>query len=234
MIGDDLRVAAAEPDLRTLAGVARAFARRRSPKLIALAILALAAVRVAFGDPSWRDAVAVAAMLCVYPFAEWAIHVNLLHMPPFELAGRRFEAPAARAHRAHHERPNDLSMILLDPLELVQLLLLVVPAVLAAGALAVGLATGPVPLGALLSAGLAGYLAIGVYEWTHFLIHAPYRPRSPHYRALWRNHRLHHFKNEHYWHGITQRIGDRVLGTDPDQREVARSATARTLDPRSG
>jgi sterol desaturase/sphingolipid hydroxylase (fatty acid hydroxylase superfamily) len=40
---------------------------------------------------------------------------------------------------------------------------------------------------------------------------------------------LHHFKNEHYWHGITSTIADRVLGTFPDQREVPRSKTARTL-----
>ena len=56
-------------------------------------------------------------------------------------------------------------------------------------------------------------------------------PRSRYYRAVWRNHRLHHFKNEHYWHGITNNVSDRVLGTNPDQRSVQRSATARTLDP---
>jgi hypothetical protein len=66
---------------------------------------------------------------------------------------------------------------------------------------------------------------------THFLIHTAYRPRSPYYRAIWRNHRLHHFKNEHFWHGITNNISDRVLGTNPDQRSVPRSLTARTLDP---
>jgi hypothetical protein len=51
------------------------------------------------------------------------------------------------------------------------------------------------------------------------------------YRAIWRNHRLHHFKNEHFWHGITNNLSDRVLGTNPDQREVPKSSTARTLDP---
>jgi len=225
---------ASREGLTTLGGVARAFARRRSPKVLAAAIVALAAARVGVGDFGWRDLVAAAAMLAVYPFAEWAIHVYLLHMRPFEIGGRSVEAPAAKAHRAHHERPNDLSMILLDPLELAQLLLLAVPVVVAAGTLIATLIFGPVPLGAMLSAALAAYLAIAVYEWTHFLIHTPYRPRSRHYRAIWRNHRLHHFKNEHYWHGITQTLGDRVLGTDPDQRDVDRSATARTLDPTPG
>ena len=41
---------------------------------------------------------------------------------------------------------------------------------------------------------------------------------------------MHHFKNEHYWHGITNTLSDRVLGTHPDQREVERSGTARALE----
>jgi hypothetical protein len=218
-------------EVTTLSGARREFARKRSPWMIAAGIVALAVVRVAIGDPTWRDAVAVAAMLVVYPFGEWAIHVYLLHMRPVRFAGHRVEAPAARAHREHHEQPNDLSLILLEPTEVVLLLCVSVPLTVAAGALAVGLIAGPVPIGALVSAGLAGYAAVGVYEWTHFLIHTAYRPRSRHYRAVWRNHRLHHFKNEHFWHGITTTVGDHVLGTHPDQRSVPRSRTARTLDP---
>jgi hypothetical protein len=92
------------------------------------------------------------------------------------------------------------------------------------------IAPGPVPWPALLTAVLAGYVLVGIYEWTHFLIHTAYRPRSRYYRSIWRGHRLHHFKNEHYWHGITNTVGDRVLGTFPDQRNIERSATARSLD----
>ncbi len=74
-----------------------------------------------------------------------------------------------------------------------------------------------------------GFLMVGVYEWTHFLIHTAHRPRSAYYRSIWRNHRLHHYKNEHYWHGITNTLSDRVLRTNPDQADVPRSPTARTL-----
>ena len=76
---------------------------------------------------------------------------------------------------------------------------------------------------------VTGYVMVAVYEWTHFLIHTSHRPRSRYYRSIWRNHRLHHFKNEHYWHGITNTIGDRVLRTHPDQADVPRSPTARVL-----
>ena len=81
---------------------------------------------------------------------------------------------------------------------------------------------------------LTGYILVGAYEWTHFLIHTAYRPRSRYYRSIWRNHRLHHYKNEHYWHGITNTLSDRVLRTLPDQADVPRSPTARTLHGDSG
>jgi hypothetical protein len=229
--GEPRRSARWGREVKTLGAARREFARKRSPSMIAGAIIVLATVRVALGDFSWRDAVAVAAMLVVYPFGEWAIHVYLLHMKPVRIGGRRVEAPAARDHREHHQQPNDLSLILLAEKELAQLLLLAVPATVGLGALVVGLIAGPVQVGPLVSAALAGYCAIFVYEWTHFLIHTAYRPRSRYYRAVWRNHRLHHFKNEHFWHGITNNVSDRVLGTNPEQSSVPRSRTARTLDP---
>ncbi len=73
------------------------------------------------------------------------------------------------------------------------------------------------------------YLGLARYEWSHFLIHTPYVPQSRWYRTIWRNHRLHHFKHEGYWLGVSSNFGDRILGTNPDGRSVERSATARTL-----
>ncbi|HEY2603700.1 MAG TPA: sterol desaturase family protein [Thermoleophilaceae bacterium] len=218
-------------DVKTLAQAWGEFRAKRSPKLIALGIAATLAVRLVVGGFSWRDLVAVAAMLVVYPFGEWAIHVYLLHLKPFALRGKPVELATARAHREHHEQPNDLFMILLAPSEAAALMFLAVPVVPALAGLMIALAGGDVPYGALIAAVLAGQVLVAIYEWTHFLIHTAYRPRSRYYRSIWRNHRLHHFKNEHYWHGITNTLGDRALGTMRDQRDVPRSATARTLTP---
>jgi hypothetical protein len=218
-------------DVTTLGQARRDFFSRPSPYLIGCAVLALAALRGVLGEISWRDAVAVVAMLIVYPFGEWAIHVYVLHMPSFRIAGRRIESPAARNHREHHMEPNNLGLLLLEPKELAGLLLLSVPLTVATGAVLVSVLFGAVPFGALVSAALAGCCMVFVYEWTHFLIHTSHRPRSRLFRSISRNHRLHHFKNEHYWHGITNTVSDRVLGTNPDQRSVPRSETARTLDP---
>jgi hypothetical protein len=220
------------PEVKTLDEATREFARRHSPWMIGSAVALLVVVRALIGEPlTWRDAVAVGAMLVIYPFGEWAIHVYLLHAKPIELRGRRYELPTTRDHRYHHRHPNNLMTLLLDAKELGELLLIAVPVVVLAIGVPVGVAAGSVPVGALISAAIAGYALVGVYEWTHFLIHTAYVPRSRAYRSIWRNHRLHHFKNEHYWHGITNTIADHALGTFPDHRDVPRSDTARTLDP---
>ena len=216
-------------DVKTIGDAWRLWSAKRSPRILATGLVLAVGLRVLLGGFSWRDAVAAAAMLVVYPFGEWAIHVHLLHLPPFRWRGREVELPTATAHRLHHEAPHDLGMIVFAPREALVLLLGAVPVVVGLGCLVVGLVAGPVPLGAAVTAGVTAYALILAYEWTHFLIHTAHRPRSRYYRSVWRTHRLHHFKNERYWHGITNTISDRVLGTHPDQRDVPRSPTARTL-----
>ncbi|MGH2923631.1 MAG: sterol desaturase family protein [Solirubrobacterales bacterium] len=215
--------------VKTLPEARRSFLRRPSPWLIFAGVAAVAAARVAVGAFGWGDAAAVAAMLVVYPFGEWAIHVFLLHMKPFELRGRRVLPVAARAHRAHHREPADLDQVLLYWWQVASLLLLAVPLTVLAGAGIAAAFAGGLPWGPILTGLITGYALVFAYEWTHHLIHTAYVPRSRVYRSIWRNHRLHHFKNERFWHGVTQNLSDRVLGTNPDQREVPKSKTARTL-----
>src|SRR3954451_23123561 len=211
-------------EITTIGEAWHRFRGKRAPRLIALALLVAVAARIAAGSFGWRDAVAVVAMLVVYPFGEWAIHVQLLHLAPLRLRGRSVELPTARAHRTHHEHPERLDLINFSPLEALAILALAVPVAVAPILLVAG-------RGPALTALLTGYLLVAIYEWTHFLIHTAHRPSSRFYRSVWRNHRLHHFKNEHYWHGITNTLSDRVLGTNPDHRDVPRSRTARTLQP---
>ena len=79
-----------------------------------------------------------------------------------------------------------------------------------------------------ISALATGYLMLFTYEWTHFLIHSKYRPRHAYYRLIWRHHRNHHFRNEHYWFGVTIDLGDRLLRTAPAKDAVPISPTAKT------
>jgi hypothetical protein len=207
---------------------ARDFARRRSPRLIAAAVLLMLAARLAIGDWSWRDAALPALLVALYPVTEWLIHVYLLHARPLRIAGRELELPTAREHRAHHRVPADLDGVLLPVYGVVIFLPLI-----ALYAWLLSLACHAVIGGDQLAYGattlLASYVILATYEWSHFLIHTTYRPRGRYYRSIWRTHRLHHYKNERYWFGVTTTVGDRMLGTAPDQSLIKRSATARTL-----
>src|SRR5512144_1115704 len=129
-------------EVSSLGQARREFLRKESPWVLGAGILALVVLRAVSGDWSWRDAVAVAAMLAVYPFGEWAIHVYLLHAKPVRIKGRKVETVAARAHRAHHREPNDLDLVLLYWWQAAFLLLVAVPLTIGLGALLVTLLAG--------------------------------------------------------------------------------------------
>ena len=74
-----------------------------------------------------------------------------------------------------------------------------------------------------LTAVVLAQVALAHYEWVHLLVHTRYRPRSRYYRRLARNHRLHHFRDERSWLGVTSNLGDRLLRTYP-ARNPSRSA----------
>ncbi len=199
-----------------------------SPRAV-LAVLALAlGARILVGEWSWRDALLPLAVLALQPFIEWLIHKYLLHLPPFQLFGRRIELYGSVQHRRHHRSPSDLDRVLLKPVEVLSFAVQIAITVAAVmwGFVAV-LGGHFLPLA--LTAVVVCYLGLLRYEWSHFLIHTRYVPKTTWYRGIWRNHRLHHFKHEDYWMGVSSNFGDRVLGTNPDQRTVSRSPTARTL-----
>jgi sterol desaturase/sphingolipid hydroxylase (fatty acid hydroxylase superfamily) len=206
----------------------RAFLRHPSPPYLIGAVAAALALRLAQGSWSWRDAVLAVGLLAATPFVEWTIHVYLLHCPPINLRGRRVEMLTAREHRAHHEAPGVLGGVLL-PVYGVLVFLAMIALVNWLLSFPIGLLLDGPRLAYATTGLLVSFSILAAYEWTHFLIHAPYKPRGRYFKAIRRNHRLHHFKNERYWFGVTSTIGDRVIGTQPDQRSVQRSATARSL-----
>lgn len=56
---------------------------------------------------------------------------------------------------------------------------------------------------------LLGYL---LYGSMHYAIHA-WNPPFKWLKPLWRNHHLHHYKNEHQGFGVSTTIWDRIFGT---------------------
>lgn len=195
----------------------RALSRGRSPRYLAAALAALATARVWVGEFVWTDLAVVGVLVLVQPFVEWLIHVHVLHARPRNLGALRFDP--GRDHRAHHREPRDLTILFFPLSSLV--------AGQIAFALAFTLTLGRLPL---VLTGLSTVTALSLYyEWIHLLAHTAYRPRIAYFRNIWRAHRLHHYRNENYWFGITNTIADRMLRTFPDKNAVPTSPTAQNI-----
>jgi hypothetical protein len=203
----------------TLGGAIAYFAGRASPRILGAALGLALAARLAVGGFSAWDLLPPLLIGAWWPLNEWLIHVFVLHAKPKRILGRTFDPTVPRKHRAHHRDPWNLELLFIP----LQSYLYTLP-------LLVGLCFLLTPSTGLALTALVAYLALALhYEWVHFLAHTRYWPRSAHYQRLVRNHRLHHFKNEHYWHGVSMLGADRPLGTAPDPDVVPRSDTALTL-----
>jgi sterol desaturase/sphingolipid hydroxylase (fatty acid hydroxylase superfamily) len=221
-------IARRNPAVVTLADCWRSFVRRPTPPLLVAGIVAAIVLRVVLGHYDWRDLVVAAGVIGLTPAVEWAIHVYLLHAKPVRFRGRRHDLLAAREHRAHHEAPAELDGVLI-PTYAVLIFLPEIALTVWALSFPIHFVIGGDRIAHAATGLVVSYLILGAYEWCHFLIHTPYRPQGRYYRSIWRGHRLHHYKNEHYWFGVTSTLGDNLLGTAPDQSSVPKSGTARTL-----
>jgi Fatty acid hydroxylase superfamily len=203
----------------TLGAAARLFSRCPTARILAPVVGAIVALRVGLGRWQWSDLIIPAVILALEPLTEWLIHVGVLHWKPRRVGRATIDPLVSRRHRQHHRDPQVVGLVLVPTPALISVII---------GA--------PILYGLLFrsvrpatTAVLTSLTMLFVYEWTHFLIHSTYRPRSALYRGIWRAHRLHHFRNERYWFGVTTHLGDRVLRTYPAKDAVPLSSTARTL-----
>ena len=202
----------------SLGEAAREFGRHPTPWLLAGAVATTVVWRAMLGGLGVADAVVVLGYVAAFPFLEWVIHTSLLHWRPVRLGRVRLDPLVARKHREHHADPRDVELIFIP-----------LPALATAAAVIAAIAL-LVPDRALGATFAATAVTLGlVYEWTHYLVHTDYRPKTAPYRAIWRHHRLHHFKNENYWFTVTTAsTADRVLRTQPAPGDVPTSPTATT------
>jgi hypothetical protein len=202
-----------------LTEAAREFLRYGSPRILIGVVICLWTVRVMVGGASLKDGLVVALILALWPFQEWFIHNRVLHAAMREgSTSGRSTSRLARAHQEHHRQPWRLDLVfipasvyLYSPLTQGLLWFALFPRPLAVTALSVSFS-----------------LSL-FYEWIHFLMHTRYVPRSGFCRGLWRNHRLHHFRNENFWYGVSALSGDRLFGTAPDHRRTERSTLCNSL-----
>lgn len=220
-------------DLRTKRETLAVYLRRGSAQVLLACVVVFVVARAAVGgfgiDGFGRgDAVVVVTTLLITGTVEWVIHKFLLHAPADAWTTRTLGTGIG--HRQHHVDPTDIDWLMLRGID-AAVFVAAFGIVTAAWSVPLLTLTGSTVLGPFLTAWGLAALGLAHYEWVHLLEHTRYRPKSRYYKRLEWHHRLHHFRNEHYWLGITSTTGDVLLRTRPRQAaDVPISDTARTLD----
>ena len=210
------------PPTRTLQEAFSVFVDHPTPSLILGLLGTSAGARALSGKLRPTDAAIAAAVAAWWPFQEWWMHKDILHIEPREIAGFKIDPYFARRHRQHHENPSNFEDVFL-PVGVV----LGSFAFIAAASYAISKSRRTMwsTMASMSGAAL-------VYEWIHYLTHTDYRPRSSWFRKVWTNHRMHHYRNEKHWYAFTNPWMDDWFRTGGSPKDVPLSASCRTLTPR--
>lgn len=161
---------------------------------------------------------AIVVGMASYSASEYLIHRFFFHLKPPR--NPLFLKMLKRLHYDHHMDPNNLKLLFLPIWYSLPL---------------IGIAYGLTASFSLTLAFVSGVITFLLYyEWTHFVAHRPIKPRTPWGKWMKKVHLWHHFKNEHFWFGVTQPLYDVLLGTFKKENEVEKSETVRNLERREG
>jgi len=222
---DEERITGARRSNVSLGRAWRSFWRHPSPWLLGSLLLGSVAGRVVVGGGAWWELLVPVGLVLLLPVVEWVVHVGILHWRPRRVGPVTVDPLLSRKHRAHHADPRAIPLVFVPW----QVELWLLPTYVVVAWLAMPTTSSMLTLLVAVSA------IMSAYEWTHYLLHSDYRPRSRWYRSVWRNHRLHHYKSEHYWFTVTTAgTADRLFGTCPDPATVPTSPTVRSLHAREG
>jgi len=124
-------------------------------------------------------------------------------------------------HYGHHKDPNNIPLIF-APLSSILILFAFLFLVSFTATFSLGVST------VFLLGSVIYYL---YYEWIHLGHHIPgYKHFFSFNNSLKKSHQLHHFRNENYWWGITNSIGDKLFGTYKSYYEVEVSETLKNIN----
>lgn len=143
----------------------------------------------------------VAGMFC-WSLFEYSIHRYVFH---FFADSERARKIVYIIHGNHHEYPRDKERLFMPPLPSL-LLAVTVFSVMYLFAWLFGVS---VYVFAFFPGFLLGYL---IYGSMHYAIHA-WNPPFKWMKPLWRNHHLHHYKNEEMGFGVSSTLWDLIFGT---------------------
>lgn len=176
----------------------------------ALAVAAgYGAIRLGALATPWRTLAAIAALLAIYPFYEYALHRFVLHNRLL------YKSPMTaavwkRIHYDHHQDPNRLDVLFGHPSN--TLLAILAPS------FPVGYLIGG--WSAALAATAMALVVFAFYEFCHCVQHLNYTPKSAWLRRIKKHHMAHHFHNETGNFGITLTFVDRLMGTLYEDRDT--------------
>lgn len=152
---------------------------------------------VIFNYPALKVVLLFFGGMFFWSLFEYFAHRFLFHWEP---KGERAKKIVYTFHGCHHQYPRDTTRLFMPPL----------PSILISGSV-FGLMY--LLLGhdafVFFPGFLLGYLFYGTI---HYAIHAwnpPFKWMKPH----WRNHHLHHYKDEHMGFGVSSTLWDHVFGT---------------------
>jgi hypothetical protein len=124
-------------------------------------------------------------------------------------------------HYGHHEDPNKINLIFAPILSVIILFISLFLLCL--------LVTFNLSISTVFLFGVIIYYLH--YEWMHLGHHIPgYKHIFPWSNKLKTAHQLHHYRNENYWWGITNILGDIIFGTYKKHDEVDRSETIKHIN----
>lgn len=145
----------------------------------------------------WRIALVFSGGLFFWTFFEYLMHRYIFHMIADSEKAQKF---IYIMHGNHHHFPRDKERLFMPP----------VPSLIIAGIL-FGLFYLVMGTNVFMffPGFIFGYL---LYGSMHYAIHA-WNPPFKWMKSLWRNHHLHHYKDEHKGYGVSTTLWDRVFGT---------------------
>ncbi|HEY4002814.1 MAG TPA: sterol desaturase family protein [Candidatus Xenobia bacterium] len=160
----------------------------------------------------------VASGMAVWAVSEYLVHRFLFHGRPAERPWVRYLQ--RRLHYDHHRHPHELDLLFLPLWFGVPNAMLFTQVYLKA--------TRDQEKAMSILAGTLGSMLY--YEWVHYMAHIPLTPSTAWGRWMKKYHLLHHYKNEHYWFGVTTPVVDVPFGTYRNAIEVSRSTTTHDLE----
>jgi hypothetical protein len=154
------------------------------------------------------------------PFYEWVLHKFALHRIVDPDKSPAIYKYMLDLHYSHHWKPADLKVVFAPFSAAISVVVFWAPVSY--------LVFPDLPSAFIFEGGVIAYFCF--YEWIHLAHHMPsYRAITPYGRLIRNSHTWHHHKNENFWWGVTNPLGDYVFGTFKDPKEVEFSPSAKSL-----